>query len=134
MGSNKVLPKPSAWSKPFWEGTKNHQLLIQQCSDCHKFIMYPKKYCPNCLSEDLAWIKASGEGIIYSYTVMRANPPSPFVDELPYVVSVIELKEGVRILSNIINSDLDKLECGKEVKVMFKDINDEITLPKFQLV
>lgn len=130
----KSLPQPQTWSEPFWEGTKRHQLLIQKCAECGELIMYPKKYCPLCMSEEMKWVQASGRGKIYSFTVVHNNPPSAFLNNLPYTVAVIRLEEGVQILSNIVASDYESLECDMNVEVVFEDVTDEITLPKFRLV
>ncbi len=130
----KPLPQPMPWSRPFWEGTKRHELLIQKCEDCEQLIMYPKKYCTSCFSEDLGWVRASGRGKIYSFTVVQNNPPSSFLDELPFTIGIIRLEEGVNMLSNIIASDYESLNCEMNVDVVFEDINDEITLPKFRVV
>ena len=130
---NKPVPEPTIWSKPFWDACKNHELHIQKCSDCKQLIMYPKKYCPHCLSEHLTWIKSKGYGKIYSYSVVNNNPPSFFIDELPYVVAIVELDEGVRLTTNIVEDNHDLLACEVEVEVIFEKANDDITLPKFKL-
>lgn len=130
----KPLPQPSPWSQPFWEGAKRHELLLQKCSACSQINMYPKKYCPCCLSDKMEWFKASGRGKIYSFTVVENNPPSAFIDDVPFIIAIIRLEEGVRILSNVITNDLDSLECELGVEVLFEDVTDEITLPKFQVV
>jgi len=132
MAYNKPLPKPNKRTKKFWEGTKRHILLIQKCSKCDKYVFYPKTYCPYCFSDELDWVKASGRGKIYSYTIMMNNPVSSFVDDLPFVIAIIELEEEVRLLSHVVNCDLEKIVCEMEVEVVFEDINEEFTLPKFQ--
>ncbi len=131
---NKSLPVPTECSRPFWEGTKCHELLVQECGDCHELIMYPKKYCPKCLSANLSWIKASGKGKIYSFTVVYNNPPSLFVDGLPFVVAIIRLEEGVQMMSNIVDYEVEDLRCDMDVEVCFDDVTREITLPKFKPV
>lgn len=130
----KPLPEPTPWSKPFWEGTKRHELLIQKCKDCSQLIMYPKKYCPSCLSDRMEWVKSSGRGKIYSFSVVKSNPPSAFIKDLPFTVAIIRLEEGVQMLSNIVASVPDILKCDSNVEVVFDDVTDEITLPKFRVV
>jgi len=130
----KPLPEPTHWSKPFWDACKKHELHIQKCKDCSKLIMYPKRYCPHCLSENLTWVKSEGKGVIYSYTIVCNNPPTAFLSEVPYVVAVVELDEGVRMATNIVQSDFEDIKCEAPVEVVFEDITDEITLPKFRVL
>lgn len=129
----KPLPNPTPFSKPFWDGTKRHELLIQKCQDCQKFVFYPKVICPFCLSDNLEWIKASGRGKIYSYMVVYSYQPQAFAEDVPYVVAIIDLDEGVRMMSNVVECDPEMVRCDMDVTVVFDDITDEITLPKFKL-
>lgn len=130
----KPLPQPKPWSRPFWEGARRHELLIQKCKNCGQLIMYPKKYCPYCLGEEMEWVKSSGRGKIYSFTVVYNNPPSPFVDDLPFTIAIVRLEEGVQMLSNIVASDYEALQCDMNVEVVFDDVTGEITLLKFRVV
>ncbi len=130
----KPLPEPSPWSKPFWDASKKHQLMIQKCKDCQKFIFYPKLFCPHCLSSNLEWVKASGRGKVYSYTIVHSYQPTEFSEDIPYVVGVIELTEGVRMMSNIIGCPPDKVKCDMKVEVVFDDVTETVTLPKFKPV
>jgi len=133
---NKPLPEIEGWwHKDFWEGCKRHELLIQQCGDCSKINIYsPRMLCPHCLSSNLKWIKSSGRGKIYSFTVVMAYPPKIFTDALPYVIGVITLEEGPRMRSNIIGYKPGELRCDMEVEVVFEDITDKYALPKFRPV
>ena len=128
----KPLPRPTPWSKPFWDGCKNRRLLVQQCKDCGKNIFYPKLFCPFCLSKDLTWIEASGKGKIYSFTVVYSYQPTEFLEDVPYVIGVIKLDEGVRMMSNIVECKPEEVRCDMDVEVVFDDITDEFTLPKFK--
>lgn len=117
-------------SKEFWDATKRHELKIQQCRNCGKNIFYPKDFCPECLSTDLRWIKASGKGRIYSFTVAYSGPPPGF--DVPYVLAIIELNEGVRMYANIVDCNLEELKCDMPVEVVFEDVTKEITMPRFK--
>jgi uncharacterized OB-fold protein len=138
MATQEAKPKPvpivNPWARPFWEAARERRLLIQHCRDCHKHVFYPRVACPHCFSENLEWVQASGRGTVYSYTVVYANAPSAFIADIPYVVAVIQLAEGVRMLSNIVECDLDALRCDMPVEVTFERLNDEFTLPKFRPV
>ena len=128
----KPIPKMSPWSKPFWDGCKKHELLIQKCKNCNKFVFYPKIICPFCLSENLEWVRASGCGKVYSYSVIYSYQPEVFSDDVPYVIAIIELDEGVRMMSNIVECDPETVKCGMDVGVVFEKITDEFMLPKFR--
>ena len=130
----KPLPTMTPWSAPFWEGCRKGELLIQKCQDCQTFIFYPKMYCPDCLSSNLEWAKASGKGKVYSHMTVYAFQPTEFADDVPYVVAIIELDEGVRMMSNIVGCPPDDVHCGIEVQVVFEKVTDAITLAKFKLV
>lgn len=128
----KPIPIVSPWAKPFWDATAIGILKIQKCSKCDMNIFYPRLYCPSCGSKEIEWIEALGTGNVYSFTIVENNAPSAFIVDMPYVVAVVELDEGVRMLTNIINCNLEQLTCDMRVKVVFERLNDEFTLPKFE--
>jgi len=128
----KPVPAVTPWGMPFWEGTRQGKLMIQRCSDCNKYIFYPRLVCPHCFSDNVGWVQASGRGTVYSYTVVQSNAPSSFLDDIPYVVAVIRLEEGVQMLSNIVGCDPSELRCDMPVEVTFEKLTDEFTLPKFR--
>jgi uncharacterized OB-fold protein len=128
----KPLPQPTEWSKPFWEGCKKHTLLIQKCKDCKTLIMYPKPFCSNCLSKNVEWVKASGKGKIYTFTTVCSYAPTGFTEDVPYTVGVITLEEGVNMMSNIIGCAPEAIKCDMPVHVVFDDVTEEVTLPKFK--
>ena len=128
----KPLPVVAPWARPFWDAARESRLMLQHCNDCGKAIFYPRLSCPHCFSNNLGWQPASGRGTIYSYTVVEANAPSAFASDIPYVVAVIRLEEGVQMLSNVINCELAQLRCDMPVEVVFEKLNDEFTLPKFR--
>lgn len=128
----KPLPVVQPWARPFWDAARAHRLVLQHCQACNKPIFYPRAACPHCGSERLGWQDASGKGKIYSFTTVLSNAPSPFIADMPYVVAVVELAEGVRMLSNIVQCDPQQLRCEQPVEVVFERLNDEFTLPKFR--
>lgn len=130
--ASKPVPVVSAWAKPFWEGTERGELVLQHCGDCSKYVFYPRVICPHCSSENLTWEPVSGNGKIYSFTVVYNNSPSAFKADVPYVVAVIELDEGVRMLSNIIECDVEDVKFDMPVTVVFERLNEEFVLPKFR--
>lgn len=127
------VPKPTPETQPFWDAAKRHVLLIQHCSDCGQHYFYPRPLCPRCLSRRVTWIEASGRGRLHTFTV-NYRPPRKFPVQTPIVIGLVELAEGPRLLTNIVGVDPDpaRLRCDLEVEVVFEDITDEITLPKFR--
>jgi|SRR3972149_1891078 len=125
------LPVPTPISQPFWDAAKQHRLTLQRCANGHVFY-YARSHCPKCLSNELTWFDASGKGTIYSYTVAR-RPTSPeFEQDVPYIIGVIELAEGPRMTSLVVELDPDTVMIGTPVQVVFDDVNDAIALPYFR--
>ncbi|MGE3599650.1 MAG: Zn-ribbon domain-containing OB-fold protein [Dehalococcoidia bacterium] len=132
--SRRPLPKPSPWSAPFWAAARERRLVIQVCGDCQTRTMYPKKFCPSCLSGKLGWMESTGRGDVYSFSIQLRAAPSFFVDRVPYVVAVIKLDEGVQLMSNIVGDRALEVACGDRVVVDFEPVPDStIVLPVFRL-
>lgn len=129
---NKPLPIPSLDSQPFWEGCKRHELLIPRCRNCGTYHFFPRFFCTKCLSTDIEWVKTNGRGRIYTFTVIDKAGMAAFKEEVPYILAMIQLEEGVRMMSNIVECGPDEIKIGTEVEVVFDDVTDEITLPKFK--
>ena len=129
-----LIPKPllDGDSEPFWKGLQKKELLIQRCENCNKHIFYPRSICPNCFSEHISWVKSKGRGSIYSYTVVHRTF-GPFEDQAPFVVAIVELDEGVRMLTRI-SGDRKQISIGKPVEITYEKIDDDLTLPYFQLI
>lgn len=130
----KPLPKPTKWSKPFWDGTKNKKLLLKTCKHCGHIDHPPYLYCTNCSGEESEWVEASGKATLYAYAVNTYGVPYPFVEDLPYVLAMIDLPEGPRMISNIVECDVEKLEKGMQVEVIFEEVSEDVTLPKWRPV
>lgn len=120
-------------SRPYWEGLAQGELRIQSCDSCSRRIFYPRAACPYCHSERLSWIVATGKGTIYSYTVAH-QAFGAFAQEAPFVVAIVELEEGVRMMTRIIDAPREQVAIGKEVQVTFEHIGEDLTLPYFRLV
>jgi uncharacterized OB-fold protein len=128
----KPVPVVNTWARPFWDAAREERLIIQKCSACGEHVFYPRIACPHCSADSLEWVQASGKGTVYSYTVVEANAPSAFLADMPFVVAVIRLEEGVQMLSNVIGCDPQDVECDMPVEVVFEKRNEEFTLPKFK--
>lgn len=132
MTGAKPMPDPSPVSRVFWEKAAAGELWLQQCQDCQKFIFYPRAICPHCLSINLAWTPSKGRGRVYTFTVVYRSDLPGFETELPYICAIVELEEGPRMSSNIINCPVGEVRIDMPVEVVFEKITPEISLPKFQ--
>ena len=134
MKMDPTFPRPvfDGDSTPFWEGLQRHELLIQQCKDCEQYIFYPRSICPHCFSESVSFVPADGAGVIYSYTVVH-RAFGPFAKKTPFVIGLVDLAEGVRMMARI-EGPREQIAIGKAVKVSYQDIDEELTLPAFELV
>ena len=127
----KPIPEPTTLTQPFWDGVKQHKLLVQKCASCDKLRHTPKPLCPDCLSQEFTWAPLSGQGQVYSYTVMHRSPAPSFDGELPYVVALVELNEGVRMISNMVGCTPQEVRVGMPVKVVYEDVTDQTSIFKF---
>ena len=127
------LPIPDAETEPYWQGAKQGTLRLKRCRPCNRPFFYPRTYCPRCWSADTDWMEASGRGTIYSYTVIAHSDVQPFHSWLPYVVALVELEEGPRLVTNIVGCEPREVTVGQRVEVVFEKIDDAVTLPKFRL-
>lgn len=132
MAWEKPLPKPTALSQPFWDGTKQHELWLQRCDVCGSFRFPPLVLCRECLAEEHQWTAVSGKATVYSYVIQHRPATPAFADDLPYVVAEVELHEGPLMLTNIVGCDPSDVYVGMPVEVTFVDASDEITLYPFK--
>lgn len=125
-------PFPDSDSAPFWEGCREHRLRIQHCSACGTPRFPARRHCAECGSDASNWADVSGKGTVYSWIVV--NHPVPrevFASEVPYVVALVELDEGVRMPTNIIDIPSDRIEAEMPVEVTFVELEGTV-LPRFR--
>ncbi len=128
----KPIPIPNEASRPFFDGAREHRLLIQQCTTCGAVMWPVKSRCNNCLNPTVTWIQASGKGTLYTFALMHQVYHPGFADEVPYNIAQVDLAEGLRVMSNIVGCSNADLEIGMPLEVTFEDISDEVSLPKFK--
>jgi uncharacterized OB-fold protein len=131
---NKPIPVPSSESQPYWDGLREHKLLMPRCDACEGYWFPPSLLCPSCNSAKWSWTAVSGRGRIFSYVVYHRVYHPGFAGEVPYAVAVIELDEGPRMISNVIGIAPDELVCDMKVEIVYQPISEAITLPKFKPV
>ncbi len=139
MSDNKTYDKPlpefRPETKPYWAGAKNHELLLPRSKETGEFFFYPRALSPGeDMSENLEWVKASGKAKVWTYAIHHMGPTKAYKGDPPYVVALVELEEGVKMMTNIVDCDPHDVHVGMEVEVVFDDVTDEVTLPKFKPV
>ena len=128
----KPVPQPSPETERYWEGCKKHELWLPFCLTCQASFFYPRAFCPRCFGLAVEWRQASGRAKLYTFAI-QYRPQAPGFQP-PYVTAVVELDEGPRMLTNLVDvePDPEKIRCDMPLEVVFEDISDEITLPKFR--
>ena len=130
----KPKPRPAPESLPYWQAASEHRLALPKCEDCQKFWFPPSRTCPHCLSANFSFQNVSGKGKIFSFVTFHRVYRPAFTNDVPYVVALIELDEGPRLLSNIMGVTHDQVKCEMRVEVVFDDYDEDISIPKFKLV
>jgi uncharacterized OB-fold protein len=117
-------PQPVPETKAFWDAAAAGRLLIKRCAACGETHHYPRSICPFCGSDRTEWRDASGRGTVYTYSVMRRAP-------VPYAIAYVTLEEGVTMMTNIVDCDLDAIRIGQKVRVVFKPTEGGPPVPMF---
>ncbi|MGW0485069.1 Zn-ribbon domain-containing OB-fold protein [Nonomuraea sp. NPDC003214] len=128
----KAVPKPTPDTQPFWDGTAAGELRIQRCRTCERHYFYPRPSCPHCGSGAVEWVRASGRASLYSY-VINHRPAPGFEEGGPYAIAVVELEEGVRMMTNIVNTGItpENLPLDLDLRVVFERRGD-VHVPLFE--
>jgi uncharacterized protein len=129
----RVAPIPDAESAPFWEATLEGKLLVQECGVCGQRQLYGRSLCTNCHSALLSWVESSGRGTVYSRTIIRQNPSRSFKHLIPFVVALVDLDDGPRMMSNVVGTPAEDVSIGDRVRVVFEPVSDAAALPMFEL-
>ncbi|MBM3555938.1 MAG: hypothetical protein FJX47_10335 [Alphaproteobacteria bacterium] len=129
------MPVPDSDSAPFWDACRKRELRVPRCLDCGTTRFPPHGHCPRCGSAKHDWLKCAGRGRVYSWiVVVQPIPKEVFANDVPYVVALVDLPEGVRIPTNIVGCDPHAVKADMAVEVVFEDVSPTITLPKFRPV
>ena len=121
-------------AKPYWDGLREEKLMLPKCGDCGTAFFYPRILCPKCHSRNVGWVQASGKGKLYSFEIAYRTFNPAFKVEAPFILAMVELEEGPRMMSNLINIEPDPalVKCDMPVEVVFEKQTDEVTLALFQ--
>lgn len=126
------LPQLDEESRGFWEAAARHDLYLQGCGACGRLRHPPRAVCPACLSSEVEWVRTSGRGTVYSFTVTHQNHAPGFRQRLPYVLAIVELDEGIRLMTNVVGCAPEAVRIGLAVEVEWDDVSPDISLPTFR--
>jgi uncharacterized protein len=126
------LPTIEDESRPFWSAAGERHFLIARCRSCRHAHHYPRPFCPFCWSEDVVWEEASGRATLYTYSTVYVNDLYPFREKLPYVAAVVDLDEGPRVMTRLVDVEESELRVGLPVVVDFEQLTDDLTVPVFR--
>lgn len=127
----KPVPDVTPESAPYWEGLRQHKLLLQACADCGQIRHYPRAVCATCYSIAVTWIEANGAGTIQSWTVAHHPFHPGFKIEVPYALLLVDLAEGVRVNAPL-RGDPAGLQLGRAVRLIFENGGQGFVLPAFE--
>ena len=126
------LPEPSPATRPFWDAAREHRFLIQRSKKTGRYVFYPRAVSPFGADDELEWVEASGKGTVYSYTVARRATAPQFEGEVPYVIAIVQLREGPHMTANVLGCSPDEVRIGMAVEAEFVDVTPEVTLIQFR--
>jgi hypothetical protein len=126
-----IIPAPADLTRPYWEEARHGRLVTQHCRSCGRSWHPPLPRCPHCHGTSLAWRQVSGEGTVYSYTVVHHATHAALRNQVPYVIAIVELAEGPRIVANIRGAAGGQVHVGMPVRAIFEEVTQQVTLPQF---
>ena len=127
-----MTPPITAETRFYWSEAAAGRLVLKRCDDCDQAFWYPRSICPLCHSHRTSWRPASGRGTVYTFAIVR-RAESAWAAAVPFVLAVVELAEGPRIMTNIVGCDPAEVSIGAEVEVVFDPAGDESALARFRL-
>ncbi len=125
------LPTLFEWNRPYFEGGTEGKLMLQRCARCRYLIYYPRMLCPRCFSTEYTWEQLTGQGTVYSFSIVwRPNHPA-FTEQIPIILVVVDLREGPQMVATLVDSPAERVRIGMDVSVVFETVAQGIALPKF---
>ncbi len=125
------LPMVEPESEPYWAALRDGKLLLKLCASCGKHHSYPRPFCPHCWSDDVSWVEAGGGATLYTHSVVYRNDLPPFGPQVPYIAAVVDLDEGPRMMTRIVNCEADQLAIGMRLQVHTEAVTDDISMAVF---
>ncbi|MFG2329530.1 Zn-ribbon domain-containing OB-fold protein [Streptomyces sp. NPDC048604] len=119
-----AIPDVDAFTRAYWDAADDGRLLIRRCGECGRAHHYPREFCPFCWSEDVAWETASGRAVLYTWSVVHRNDLPPFGERVPYVAAVVDLEEGPRMMTEVVDCPEGALRIGMPLRVVFRPADE----------
>jgi len=126
------IPRPSAVSQPYWDGAKQHRLVIQRSQKTGAYVFYPRAVSPFGADDTLEWVEVSGRGHVHACAIARTPTAAHLGVDGPYVIAIVQLEEGPHMTANIIDCDPETIHPGTPVEAAYIPITEEITLVQFR--
>lgn len=123
--NGKPTPIPNADTRTFWEACNRKVLLFQQCNACGYHQFYPRSLCKQCASQDLEWVEAAPQGRVFSFTVQYRAPTPVFREDIPYIIALIDLRDGIRMMMNVMNCAPEDVYIGMPVQIVFEERGED---------
>lgn len=125
------LPTIEPESEPYWTALREGRLLIKLCAACGLHHSYPRPFCPHCWSDDVSWVEASGGASLYTHSVVYRNDLPPFGPQVPYIAAVVDLDEGPRMMTRIVDCEPHALAIGMRLQMRTEVVTDEVSMAVF---
>lgn len=132
MSNRADLPTIEGENTAVWAAAREHRLMIAQCDACGALHHYPRPHCPACWSPDVSLVQASGKATVYTYSTVYMNDLPPFNEQLPYITAAVDLAEGPRMVTRLIDIAEEDLSIGMAVEAVFVDLDDQTTIVHFR--
>jgi len=127
-----IIPGVTDLTRPYWENARAGRLVTQRCRNCGRIWHPPLPACPHCHGTDIGWHEVSGAGTVYTYTVVRHATHAALADRVPYVIAIVELAEGPRLVTGIAGCAPEDVRVGMTVRACFREVADGVALPYFE--
>ncbi len=132
MDMTRPLPRPTPVTQPFWDGLAAGEVRLQRCRDCAAWVFYPRVRCNHCACDALEWHTVSGAGELYTFTVARVPTAPQFADDVPQLLAVVQLDEGVRLTTTLVDCAPEDIRIGMRVQPVFDHVSDTVTLLRYR--
>ena len=126
------MPQPIERTRPFWDGLRERKVRIQYSPSSDQWVFYPRSHAPLTLADDLEWREIPGTGALYTYTIARRPTAAEFAGEEPQIIAVVELDEGPRLTSTLVNVAEADIRVGMRLRPVFDDVDEQTTLLRYE--
>jgi uncharacterized protein len=127
-----VVPQVTELTAPYWAAAREGRLVVQECRECRRLWHPPLYRCPHCHADAPGWRQVSGDGTVYTYSVVRHPTHYAFADKIPYVLAIVELAEGPRLVAALVGTEPGAVCVGQAVHAVFREVTEGVTLPYFE--